>query len=53
MRLSTYQSIEDIKAGKFVVIEGEKNDFFSMITDVRLDKPVPKFLCIRQPATIC
>lgn len=37
MRLSPQQSIEDIKAGKFVVIEGQKNDFFSMITDVRLD----------------
>ncbi|MCP4398238.1 MAG: ATP-binding protein [bacterium] len=37
MRLASYQSIEDIKAGKFVVIEGQKNDFFSMITDVRLD----------------
>ena len=37
MRLAPYQSIEDVKAGKFVVIEGQKNDFFSMITDVRLD----------------
>ncbi|PID56752.1 ATPase [candidate division KSB3 bacterium] len=37
MRLAPCQSIEDVKAGKFVVIEGRKNDFFSMITDVRLD----------------
>ena len=29
MRLSPHQSIEDVKAGKFVVIEGQKNDFFS------------------------
>ena len=26
-----------MKAGKFVVIEGDKNDFFSMVTDMRLD----------------
>jgi hypothetical protein len=37
MKLSPGRSVEDIKAGKFVVIEGEKHDFFSMITDVRLD----------------
>lgn len=44
MRLAPHQSIEDIKAGKFVVIEGEKNDFFSMITDVRLDTTSPQIL---------
>ncbi|MDY0093835.1 MAG: ATP-binding protein [Candidatus Vecturithrix sp.] len=49
MRLSPYQSIEDIKAGKFVVIEGEKNDFFSMITDVRLDTTSPQIL-VHPPA---
>ncbi|MCI0529136.1 MAG: DUF87 domain-containing protein, partial [Nitrospira sp.] len=37
MKLSPGRSVEDITAGKFVVIEGEKYDFFSMITDVRLD----------------
>ncbi len=49
MRLAPYQSIEDIKAGKFVVIEGEKNDFFSMITDVRLDTTSPQIL-VHPPA---
>lgn len=49
MRLSPYQSVEDIKAGKFVVIEGEKNDFFSMITDVRLDTTSPQIL-VHPPA---
>ncbi len=44
MRLSPYQSVEDVKAGKFVVIEGEKNDFFSMITDLRLDTTSPQIL---------
>jgi len=37
MKLDPSQNIEDMKAGKFVVIEGDKNDFFSMVTDMRLD----------------
>ena len=44
MRLIGYRSVEDVKAGKFVVIEGEKNDFFSMITDIRLDTTSPQIL---------
>lgn len=44
MKLSPQRSVEDVKAGKFVVIEGEKNDFFSMITDVRLDTTSPQIL---------
>ena len=37
MKLNPEQSVEDIKAGKFVVVEGFKNEFFSMITDLRLE----------------
>ncbi|MSR83370.1 MAG: ATP-binding protein [Candidatus Latescibacteria bacterium] len=37
MKLDSAQNIEDMKAGKFAVIEGEKNDFFSMVTDMRLE----------------
>lgn len=37
MRLAPNQSVETIRAGKFVVIEGNENQFFCMITDVRLD----------------
>ena len=37
MKLDSERNIEDMKAGKFVVIEGDKNDFFSMVTDMRLD----------------
>lgn len=37
MKLDAAQDIEDVKAGKFVVIRGRKNEFFSMITDMRLD----------------
>ena len=37
MKLDEWHSVEDIRAGKFVVIEGEKSRFFCMVTDVRLD----------------
>ena len=37
MKLDPRRNVEDLKAGKFVVIEGDKNDFFSMVTDMRLD----------------
>lgn len=37
MKLAEDCFIEDIKAGKFVVIEGDKLRFFSLITDLRLD----------------
>ena len=36
MKLDEWYSVEDIRAGKFVVI-GEKSRFFCMVTDVRLD----------------
>ena len=37
MKLDAGTSIEDVMAGTFVVIQGEKFDFFSMITDVTID----------------
>jgi len=49
MKLDVSQDIEDIKAGKFVVIRGKKNEFFSMITDMRLDATNPEIL-INPPA---
>lgn len=36
MKLHAEVSVEDIRAGKFVVVEGDKSEFFSMITDVVL-----------------
>ena len=36
MKLHPDQPIEEIRAGKFVVIQGDKSEFFSMITDVTL-----------------
>ncbi|HWP35577.1 MAG TPA: DUF87 domain-containing protein [Thermodesulfobacteriota bacterium] len=44
MRLDPDQSIEEVRAGKFVVIEGERSAFFCMITDVRLDATNPAIL---------
>lgn len=41
MKLNPDQSVEDVKAGKFVVVDGFKNEFFSMITDLRLDATNP------------
>ncbi|MFK7845694.1 MAG: DUF87 domain-containing protein [Rhodothermales bacterium] len=37
MKLDASVSIEDIAAGTFVVIQGRQYDFFSMITDARID----------------
>jgi hypothetical protein len=36
MRLDGKQSVENLRVGRFVVIEGENNRFFSMLTDVSL-----------------
>jgi DNA helicase HerA-like ATPase len=44
MKLDEWYSVEDIRAGKFVVIEGEKSCFFCMVTDVRLDATNPQVL---------
>jgi uncharacterized protein len=51
MRLDEGESVEDIRAGKFVVIEGEKAAFFCMITDVRLDATNPAIL-VDPPASL-
>ncbi len=37
MKLDAAESIEDVVAGTFVVIQGDQFDFFSMITDVTID----------------
>jgi DNA helicase HerA-like ATPase len=36
MKLSADVPIEELRAGKFVVIEGDRYEFFSMITDIAL-----------------
>lgn len=44
MKLNPEESVEDIRAGRFVVAEGKKNQFFSMITDVVLGTSVKGLL---------
>src|SRR5688572_8172514 len=43
-RLEGRESVEDMRVGKFVVIQGEKHEFFSMITDVILEATNQKIL---------
>jgi DNA helicase HerA-like ATPase len=43
-RLEGRASVEDMRVGKFVVIQGEKHDFFAMITDVVLESTNQKVL---------
>src|SRR5262245_16405194 len=43
-RLEGRESVEDMRVGKFVVIQGEKHEFFSMITDVVLEATNQKVL---------
>ncbi|GIW47592.1 MAG: hypothetical protein KatS3mg078_1469 [Deltaproteobacteria bacterium] len=44
MKLGPERSIEEVKAGKFVVVYGLFHKFFSLITDVRLDASSTNFL---------
>lgn len=43
-RLEGRESVEDMRVGKFVVIQGERHEFFSMITDVILAATNSKIL---------
>ncbi len=36
VRLDAHTSVEDMRVGKFVVIQGDRHAFFSMVTDVAL-----------------
>ena len=44
MKLDPSQSVEEIKAGKFAVIDGEKYEYFSLITDMCLEATNPEIL---------
>lgn len=44
MRLSANQSVEDLRVGRFVVIDGQTHRFFSMLTDVTLSAATPAIL---------
>ena len=44
LKLSNDFNVEDLRIGKFVIIEGEKTKYFSMVTDIMLEAGNPKFL---------
>ncbi|HWQ13922.1 MAG TPA: DUF87 domain-containing protein [Roseiflexaceae bacterium] len=43
-RLEGRESVEDLRVGQFVVVQGEKHEFFCMITDVVLEATNQKVL---------
>lgn len=44
MRLDRRTSVEDLRVGRFVVVEGRNTRFFSMLTDVSLSTSSPQIL---------
>lgn len=44
MRLAGEHNVEDIRVGQFVVVEGQRNRFFCMLTDVALGTSNPRIL---------
>jgi DNA helicase HerA-like ATPase len=44
MRLDGRESVEDLRVGRFVVVEGKTHRFFSMLTDVTLSASNPAIL---------
>ncbi len=44
MRLDGSHSVEDLRVGRFVVVEGARSRFFSMLTDVTLSASNPNIL---------
>ncbi|CAN5339130.1 DUF87 domain-containing protein [soil metagenome] len=44
MRLDLSHSVEDLRVGRFVVVEGKSSRFFSMLTDVSLSASNPTIL---------
>ena len=49
VKLNSGESVEDIRVGNFATVEGKKNKFFSIISDVKIDAVNPK-LMIETPA---
>src|SRR5579884_3132703 len=44
MRLAEGKSVEDLRAGKFIVVQGERNAFFALLSDVQLSATHPHAL---------
>ncbi len=50
IRLDPGASVEDVRVGKFVVVQGHRFTFFAMVTDVRLRATTPKIALDPPPA---
>src|SRR5579884_3584930 len=44
MRLAEGKSVEDLRAGEFIVVQGERNAFFALLSDVQLSATHPHAL---------
>jgi DNA helicase HerA-like ATPase len=44
MRLAETKSVEDLRTGKFLVVQGERNQFFAILSDVQLSATHPHVL---------
>src|SRR5689334_3963745 len=44
MRLAEGKSVEDLRVGKFVVVQGERSQFFALLNDVQLGVTHPGVL---------
>ncbi len=44
VRLDPTASVEDMRVGNFVVVQGQQKDFFCLISDVKLDATNPQIL---------
>ncbi len=44
LRLDEGKSVEDLRVGKFVVVKGDRNQYFAMLNDIRLDVTHPGVL---------
>ena len=51
MKLEPSRSVESVRAGTFVVVEGQTVDFFSLITDLRIDAANEGILLRPPPAS--
>ena len=51
MKLDPSRSVETVRAGTFVVVEGQTVDFFSLITDLRIDAANEGILLRPPPAS--
>ena len=52
VRLHPDVSVEDMRVGKFLVVQGVRSRFFCLLTDVTLGTANPRILANQQPNRI-